>query len=118
VSRRIGFAFSGLLGLAASAWAQVPVGILGGKVVDTSPGPIARAQVELRSLVTGRQFIASTDSNGEFRFSTLKPGSYAIKVQSPGFNSKSAVIIVRERQNTEIEIRLDVGESVMGNRAH
>jgi hypothetical protein len=122
VSRRIGFAFSGLLGLAAHAWAQSPMrlpsglfeaakqGALSGVVTDVNGAVIVGTTVELRNVATGRTASTRADEYGQFRFSALAAGNYSIKLTSPGFKvSERARITVLAGRTTKLEIGLDVG---------
>lgn len=122
VSRRIGFAFSGLLGFAAAAWAQspsVPIGVLleatkvgglSGLVVDVTGAMIPNSPVELREHTTGRIHSTRADADGRFHFAAIAGGSYSLKVTSPGFKtSEKGSLFVRPGRNTELEVRLDIG---------
>ncbi|HEV8145733.1 MAG TPA: carboxypeptidase-like regulatory domain-containing protein [Bryobacteraceae bacterium] len=123
VSRRIGFAFSGLLGFAAHAWAQSPavprssllelmrVPMLSGAVVDPSGGRIPNAAVELHEYVTGRKVSVKADATGQFRFSPLTSGVYSIIVQSPGFKTENTTINLSDGKPIRIELTLYVGST-------
>src|SRR4029079_10373598 len=55
-----------------------------GRIVDERNATVAGAQVSLRSR-SGAQFVALTDSNGEYRFKGLPAGDYVIEAQADGF---------------------------------
>jgi hypothetical protein len=127
VSRRIGFAFSGLLGFAAAAWAQSPmvptgallealkVGAVSGVVLDPSGAVIVNSAVELSEHSTGRTHSTKADEEGRFRFAAIAPGSYSLKVTSPGFKaSEKGALIVRRGRNAELEVRMEIGAVTMG----
>jgi hypothetical protein len=121
VSRRIGFAFSGLLGFAASAWAQSPampsnslleamrVPVLSGAVVDSTGGLIPGASVELQEGNTGRKVSTKTDATGHFRFGSLALGNYSIKIESPGFSIGRTNLTLLAGRAHWIEVTLQLG---------
>jgi hypothetical protein len=127
VSRRIGFAFSGLLGFAAVAWAQSPMvptgtlleaikaGGLSGVVVDQTGAGIPNSLVELREHTTGLTYSIRADEDGRFRFRAIAPGSYSLKVSSPGFKtSEKGALFVRSGRSAELEVRMEIGVATMG----
>jgi len=81
-----------LVGITALAQQTVNYASLGGLVVDPAGEAVAGAFVSARQIETNQTNMATTDSNGRFRFPYLKPGSYEITVRQPGFaNSKRSV---------------------------
>ena len=74
---------------------QPTVAILRGVVKAMGEIPIAGVSVEITS--EDGVFTASTDENGNFEFVDLPPGTYRVRIESPGF------------QPLEVEETLEVG---------
>jgi hypothetical protein len=52
-----------------------------GTVIDIRQTPVARARVQLRSLVTGAVVHRTTaDANGEYEFLVVEPGTYVVEM--------------------------------------
>ena len=105
-----------LAGLAA--WGQEFRGSLAGTVEDTSGARIAKARVVLAQPGTAFERAATTDANGEFRFTALAPGSYRVSVDAPGFapavvdasvqvSSASTVRLALKPQPVKEEVRVE-----------
>ena len=71
--------------MAASLLAQSITGIIVGSVRDPSALPVAGALVTLIQTQTRATRDAKTDTQGDFRFTNLVPGSYRITVKADGF---------------------------------
>src|SRR6516225_11618025 len=56
-----------------------------GAVVDPSGAAVANAAVTANSTETGWKRKTITDDAGRFSFPQLKPGSYTLSVDAPGF---------------------------------
>ena len=71
---------------ATGAYGQISSGTIQGAVIDPSGQAIADAAVELVNDGTGvSERSGSSDSNGNFIFSTVNPGTYTVRVQKQGF---------------------------------
>ena len=85
-----------------------------GRIVDERNATVAGAQVSLRSR-SGAQFVALTDSNGEYRFKGLPAGDYVIEAQAKGFAIFTSKALYLERgQSLANDIQLQV-EAVNGS---
>jgi hypothetical protein len=74
-----------LVAMCTSAFAQTSTtGAVVGRVTDGS-GPLPGVTVELRSPALIGTRMEVTDSNGEFRFSSLAPGTYTVTANLSGF---------------------------------
>lgn len=71
--------------MAAPLLTQSITGIIVGSVKDPSALPVAGALVTLIQTQTNATRDAKTDSQGDFRFTNLVPGSYRISVKADGF---------------------------------
>jgi hypothetical protein len=56
-----------------------------GEVRDVSGALVTGAAVTIMNGETGLKRTANTDGSGRFNFPQLKPGSYTVKVEAPGF---------------------------------
>ncbi|MBI3208873.1 MAG: TonB-dependent receptor [Candidatus Solibacter usitatus] len=73
-----------LLFLGVSA-AQTVTGTITGVVKDSSNLPVGGANVTLTQDATGLQRQATTDTRGDFVFSSVAPGAYRVSASAPGF---------------------------------
>src|SRR5215467_9699181 len=80
-----------------------------GTVTDPSGAVIPGATVTLTDMGTNAVQTATTESNGFFRFSLLKPGPYTLAIKQTGFKSVSQKIEVSVGQITTTNLRLDLG---------
>jgi len=81
--------------------AQDPIGVLEGHISDPSSAAVSGAQVAVQNVQTGLRESAATSRQGEFHFSNLPVGDYALSVTAHGFATFSAA-----------SIRIDVGRVV------
>ncbi len=63
------------------------MGVLTGRVVDSSGNPIANATVTVTSVDDGRARSATTGTDGSYRFDDLPLGSYRMKLEAAGFET-------------------------------
>src|SRR5262252_4297167 len=80
-----------------------------GTVTDPSGAVIPGATVTLTDMGTNAVQTTTTESNGFFRFSLLKPGPYTLAIKQTGFKSVSQKIEVSVGQITTTNLRLDLG---------
>jgi len=84
-------------------------GNLSGLVYDSTKALVPGAQVTITGPIGS--LTQTTTPEGSFLFSTLIPGSYAVKVQKAGFkvaSAKSAEVLINK--TTSIEIILETGQ--------
>jgi hypothetical protein len=98
--RRAGVAFSGLLGFAATAFAQPPTAqkqliqvepdskfTIAGTAKDQMGGVLPGAVATVRDSKSGREVRATSNAKGEFRVESLNSGSYTVTVSLIGFST-------------------------------
>ncbi len=77
-----------LLQLVPSLIAQTAgMGVLTGRIVDSSGNPVANATVTVTSVDDGRARSATTGTDGSYRFDDLPLGSYRMKLEAAGFQT-------------------------------
>src|SRR6202162_1461809 len=63
------------------------MGVLTGRVVDSSGNPVANATVTVTSVDNGQTRSATTGADGAYRFDDLRPGNYRMKLEAAGFQT-------------------------------
>ncbi len=77
-----------LLQLVPSLIAQTAgMGVLTGRVVDSSGNPVANATVTVTSVDNGQARSATTGTDGSYRFDDLPLGNYRMKFEAAGFQT-------------------------------
>ena len=95
--------------LADAAGAQNPSGTLRGIVQDQSGARIASAKISLSLADTAVLRSASPDQRGEFRFDDLRPGTWAIRVSSQGFEDAAASFAIAVSSVRDITVTMKPG---------
>jgi hypothetical protein len=93
------------------ARAQSSTGTILGTVTDSSGAAVPEARVQVKSLETGHEQSATTDSLGGYAIPNLQIGNYSVTVDRPGF--KAAVlpnIELQVAQEAKIDAVLQVGQ--------
>ena len=80
-------------------------GKITGKVINSNSGqPLSGASL----ILSEKSILKIADQNGAFSFGKLEAGVYSIKCSYSGFAEKVIVeIVVKENENTDINISLD-----------
>jgi hypothetical protein len=84
-------------------------GDIAGTVTDPSGAAIVGATVKATSQETGAVATATTSATGAYRFSLLKPATYALSASAKGFKATATVVTVSVGQITTQDLRLAVG---------
>ena len=92
---------------ATPSFAQNGKGTISGRVVDASGAVLQGAQVEILQRVS---YVVS-NSQGEFNFTDLAPGSYTVTVSYVGFAPGSIDVTVAAGQVTRVEATLKVAST-------
>lgn len=79
-------------------------GDIAGTVKDPSGAVVPGATVQLKSSDTGEARTQTTGQSGEYRFTTLKAGTYEISALSPGLTSDTNRVDVAVGQITTLEL--------------
>lgn len=75
-----------VLGLAMPGWAQFDTASVLGAVRDASGAVVPGATMTLTSTATGVSQTQLTSAEGDYEFLTVKPGTYLVTAEKPGFS--------------------------------
>ncbi len=96
-----------LFGGSRAALAQSAVtGAIAGMVTDSSGAIVPNASVSIVNTSTGDTRVLTTNSDGRYTISFLKPGAYTISATAPGLKSSTAQIQVLVSHQTAVNITL------------
>jgi hypothetical protein len=99
-----------LLLFVSTALAQFSSNIQG-IVEDATKARVPDAKVTIRNVDTGITQESNTSNDGYYRFSSLQPGKYELKVDKTGFQVKSVELTLGTGQTSEVNLALAVGGS-------
>jgi hypothetical protein len=84
-------------------------GQIRGVVHDASGGLVVGAKLAITDVSTGISNSAQTDGRGTYTFNGLRPATYVIKVDMPGFRSaEEKNVVLAVSQHTSIDFTLEV----------
>jgi Carboxypeptidase regulatory-like domain len=89
---------------------SLTTGNITGTVFDPSHAVVPGAPVALKGLDTGSTASTTTNSNGGYSFSLLKPGHYQISVKQAGFAEVVQTVQVEVGQTSNAEVDLSVAK--------
>jgi TonB family protein len=95
--------------LTTHAQAQAARGALAGIVTDPSGARVPGSTVTARNLDGSNQETTSADSAGEYQFSAIPPGRYALEVRSAGFAIAKVEIVVAAGTAARADVHLAIG---------
>ena len=85
--------------------------LIAGVVHDSSGARIAGARLNLRDAVSGAQFAAVSDGQGEFRLETPAPGSYHLQIALEGFKPLAASAqLTADQPQAQLDLTLEIAE--------
>ena len=104
------FAIAAVLLVPSKSWAQgETTSAILGQVTDSSSAVVPAATVTIINRETGLKRSAKTDDAGRFNFPQLKPGTYTVRVEAPGFEPQQADNIVSglgQKQTVNLTLRV------------
>ncbi len=96
---------------AASLFAQRDLATLTGTVTDAQGGAVGNAKVTITEDATGLKYETQTSSGGEYTRPALKPGTYSVEVEAPGFKrSTQRNVILTAGDRVGVNMQLSLGE--------
>lgn len=94
----------------SSASAQIDRGAIVGRVMDASGAGVPKATVTVTGKDTGVVVTTPANTSGEYQVLALIPGTYSVKVSSPGFESVLRDdIVLHVQDRLSIDVTLKVG---------
>ncbi len=85
---------------------------LTGRIADPSKAVIADAKVAAISAATNFRYEATTTTAGEYYLTNLRPGSYRLEIEKPGFKKLiKPEVILHVQDALEIDFELTVGSA-------
>src|SRR5262249_12136067 len=95
-----------------SGGAQTVTGAVSGTIVDGSGDAVAGATVRLINERTNDARVLTTNESGDFRFTTVLPGTYTIKVEQKGFSAfeRRGNVLTANEHLAVGELAMKVGE--------
>src|SRR5437773_2390773 len=92
--------------------AQMITGEISGTIVDSSGAMVPEANVTLTDAATGAARVLVSSASGEFVFTAVRPGTYTVKVEKPGFKTheRKGVILTPNQRVPLGNIQLAVGQ--------
>ena len=92
------------------AFGQGGTGSIAGKLIDITGAGISQAHIKLES-ERGDQYSGEPNSEGEFSFSRLLPGEYALTASSPGFHNfiVRGIKVIDDEKKTLPTLQLKIG---------
>jgi hypothetical protein len=106
-------AFAGLL-LPATLGAQTVNGTIRGFVRSGSGAPVSAAQVSARFLSTNQQRGTTTNTQGGYTLSGLRPGTYELSVRRIGFAPVTRSVVVQVGQTVDGDVTLGEATTQLG----
>ncbi len=102
--------------LSGTALAQRDLGTITGTVVDPQGAGVPSAKVTITEDATGLSYEIETNAVGEYVRPLLKPGTYSVTVEAPGFRravQKNVVLTAGDRVGVPIALAVgDVSQTV------
>ena len=109
---------SGFLGivmaiaLAPNGWGQSTTGAVYGTVLDPTGSAVSGALVTLKAVDTGILQTTTSNGSGEYTFTTVNPGNYAVVTTAQGFKTQTQTgITLSANQNIHVDVNLSIGET-------
>ncbi len=93
-------------------FAQRDLGTITGTVTDPQGGAVANARIVITEDATGLTYEAATDASGTYSRPLLKPGTYSVAVEAPGFRkAEQKGIEVNPGERAAANIALEIGNA-------
>jgi uncharacterized protein YfaS (alpha-2-macroglobulin family) len=83
--------------------------VVTGTITDTSGATVAGATITARNTATEATRTARSTGAGEFSLAGLAPGSYELRVSSPGFRIAARTVTLKERDRAVVSVVLSIG---------
>ena len=92
-------------------YAQAVFGSLQGTVSDNTGAVLPKAKINIRNTATGVVVDSETNNSGVYFLGELRPGSYDLEIQSPGFQKYiQRGIALRVEDRLRVDVTLTLGQ--------
>lgn len=102
--------------LALPAFAQSPVGFVGGMTHSSSGEPVAKVQIIAHNLTRNTDLTTVSDADGIFTFTNLEPGPYEVAALKDGFQKASTKVDVTARKAARVDLPMQIAVDFAGPR--
>jgi hypothetical protein len=100
------------IALAQHGWGQSTTGVVYGTVLGPTGSAVSGALVTLKAVDTGILQTTTSNGSGEYTFTTVNPGNYAVVTTAQGFKTQTQTgITLSANQNVHLDVSLSVGEA-------
>jgi len=89
--------------------AQVDTGEITGTLTDSSGGVLSGVQVSIVNTATGAKTNAVTSARGQFVSPPLRPGTYSVTAEAPGFRKSVTTVTLGLNERVEANMALQLG---------
>jgi hypothetical protein len=93
------------------AQATISTGSIQGTILDPHGASVPSAKVKISSKDTGQTITPEVTSTGDYNSGALKPGTYVVRVEAPGFNAVEKTITVQVGVVSSGSVSLELGSS-------
>jgi hypothetical protein len=94
----------------SAAFAQVDTGTIAGSVRDSQGAGVPSASVTFVETSTNATTKTKTDGSGDFASPPLRPGSYKVTAEAPGFKTQTrSTLVVRVQDRLRLDFDMAVG---------
>src|SRR5579864_3935482 len=91
--------------------AQVPTGVISGRVSDPTGAAIFNAHVVISNEENGLQRSVETTPQGDYTAPALQAGNYEVAAEAPGFERLLRTAVVEAGSTTTVDLVLRIGPS-------
>ena len=97
--------------LVLPTYAQRDLGTITGNILDSQGAGIADAKVTITEIATGQTYTVVSGSSGEYARPLLKPGTYTVTAEAPGFRRAAQENIeMHGGERVGVSLTLSVGD--------
>jgi len=94
----------------AAAFAQVDTGTIAGSVRDSSGAGVASANITFVETSTNATMKTQSDASGDYASPPLRPGSYQVVAEAPGFKTQTrGTIVLRVQDRLRLNFDMAIG---------
>jgi len=95
------------------ALAQTTIGTssIQGTVTDPSGAVLSGAKVSITNTGTQQVITTTSNSSGQFVSGALQPGSYTVRVESPGFKAAQVPVVTQVGVTSGVNVHMQVGQT-------